>query len=493
MTYAVIHLPNFFLQAAVPPAMRRAPFAVLDGESPQEYVFAANKAARALGVELGMNRQQTECCGVRCLKRDRGRERLAEARIHEIACDFSPRIEHIEDKPGTYALDIRGMNTIFGNALQLATKLRQRTMASGYLVNVATAGNFYAAVSLASGRSGVTAVTPGQEEEALASLPLSVIPLTSPQAETFASWGIHTCGELAALKETDLIARMGQSGARIHALASGTWPHLMTPIEASFESAFVDRIELDFPVDDSEQLLFLLSRLMTTLLKRVCEKTRAIAAIRILLDLEGGAKHERTVRPALPLEDMRTLLKLIQLDLETHPPSASILALELRAQSAAPYRTQHGLFLPQSLEPGQTEVLLARLRKLVGEERVGSPVLLDEHRPDAFRMAPFRPPTPIRADGHARSTQVALRLYRPPQRIEVTLINRRPTKLYWAAAAYDVVETAGPVRLSGQWWKETHWTREEWNVHLVNNTTDCVCEIAYDPRSRCWYIQGVYD
>jgi hypothetical protein len=35
----------------------------------------------------------------------------------------------------------------------------------------------------------------------------------------------------------------------------------------------------------------------------------------LMFDLEGGKQHDRTVRPALPLQDTLTLLKLIQLDL----------------------------------------------------------------------------------------------------------------------------------------------------------------------------------
>lgn len=37
----------------------------------------------------------------------------------------------------------------------------------------------------------------------------------------------------------------------------------------------------------------------------------------ILLALTSGAQQERIVRPALPLQDTRTLLKLMQLDLDT--------------------------------------------------------------------------------------------------------------------------------------------------------------------------------
>ena len=52
--YAVLHPPNFSAQAAAhqPPELRKLPFALLDGEYPEETVFAANKAARSLGVDV---------------------------------------------------------------------------------------------------------------------------------------------------------------------------------------------------------------------------------------------------------------------------------------------------------------------------------------------------------------------------------------------------------------------------------------------------------
>jgi protein ImuB len=112
MMYAVLHPPNFFAQAAAHqrPELRRRPFAVLDGESPREMVFAVNKAARSLGVEIGMTRLQAETCSeVTVLSRVIEYELAAHASLHHVACMFSPRIELVEERPGTYALDIRGM------------------------------------------------------------------------------------------------------------------------------------------------------------------------------------------------------------------------------------------------------------------------------------------------------------------------------------------------------------------------------------------------
>jgi protein ImuB len=496
MMYAVLHPPNFFVQVAIRtrPELRRRPFALLDGEPPEEIVFAVNKAAHTLSVEVGMTRLQAQSFpGVVCLPRILEEESSTHTALHAIACMFSPRIEYVEAYPGTYALDIQGMNSLYGDVAQLAGKLRQRIMAAGFLANVAVSQNFHAAVCLALGRMGVSVVPSGDEANALQDLPLRVLNLEPRHEETFQSWGIRTCGELAALAETDLIARLGQAGKRLHSLARGECPHLMFPVEPSFESGLVERMDLDFPVEILESLLFLLARMTDALLDKVKSRARAIASLRVVLTLDGGKQHERMVRPALPLQDTPTLLKLLQLDLETHPPSAAIGGLELHAQSAAPYRAQHGLFLPQAPEPGRLEVLLARLRKILGEQRVGSPELTDDHRPNAFRMIPFLPPPPAKGETPSHSTPTALRVNRPPQAVGVVLNGNAPTRVFWGGQKYMVRDIAGPWRVSGQWWSEANWCREEWDVRLTTDSVERVCRIAFDPRSRCWYLQGTYD
>jgi protein ImuB len=494
--YAVLHPPNFAAQAAAHkrPELRKLPFALLEGEYPEETVFAANKAARSLGVELGMTRLQAESFReVISLPRVLEQENSAHTTLHTIACMFSPRIEYVETHPGTYALDIKGMNTLYGDAAQLASKLRQRIMAAGFLANVAVAQNFHAAVCLAYGKAGVSVVPPGYEATAVGPLPLRVLNLAPTHREIFQSWGIRTCAELSALSETDLIARIGQAGKRLHSLARGECPHLMFPVEPSFEAGLVERMELDFPIEILESLLFLLARMIDALLEGVKLKTRAIASLRVILKLDGGKRHERIIRPAIPLQDMPTLLKLLQLDLETHPPSAAILALELHAQSAAPHRAQHGLFLPQAPEPARLEVLLARLRKLLGDQSVGSPELTDDHRPNAFRMIPFAPPVPVKNEKPSASVPTALRVCRPPQAIGVVLSGKAPTRVFWEGQRYAVREIAGPWHVSGQWWSEANWCREEWDVRLATEIAERLCRIACDPRSRRWYVQGTYD
>src|ERR1700758_1398235 len=250
LMYAALHTPDFHVQAVAhqQPELRQRAVALLDGEPPLETVYATNKQARTLGIQDGMSRLQAESfAGAAVIRRTQECENTAQEILHATACFFSPRIESVEAHPGTYVLDIQGMNSLFGDAAQLANKLRQKIMATGFLANVAVSQNFHAACCLARGRTGVSIVPPENEAKALGALPLQVLDLEPEQEETFTSWGIRTLAELAALPEIDLIARMGQAGKRLHSLAHGEWPHLMIPLEASFESELVEQVELDYP------------------------------------------------------------------------------------------------------------------------------------------------------------------------------------------------------------------------------------------------------
>jgi protein ImuB len=176
-----------------------------------------------------------------------------------------------------------------------------------------------------------------------------------------------------------------------------------------------------------------------------------------------------------------------------HPPEASVIALHMQAQPARHPTVQQGLFVPQSPEAGRLEVLLARLRKLLGEDRVGAPELLDSHRPDAFRIAPFVPQTEaVPKAVHNEIGTAALRMLRPPRTVRVEINNSRMTALSLEGKRLPVHRASGPWKTSGAWWTHSDWCREEWDVAL-GEQEKFYCRLAYDPGGQCWYLTGIYD
>jgi protein ImuB len=252
--YACLYVKEFPAQALLRlrPELHGKPCVVMQGEPPMQTVCSRNTKARLLHVAHGMTRVEVDTFpNLVVLSRSRDAERSTKAILLECAGAFSPRAEdRSEESAFLCGIDIAGTQSLFGPPEMLARSLVQRVRAVGIAARVTVSSNFYAAICLAKGLPSSTVVqvvVPGEEAMALASLPIAVLDPTEMQAETFALWGIHTLGMLAALPEEELISRMGQDGKRLRQLARGERPHLFQPVEPAFTLA--EKIELDSPVE----------------------------------------------------------------------------------------------------------------------------------------------------------------------------------------------------------------------------------------------------
>ena len=501
--YLCLHVRDFAAQTLVRlrPELRNRPVVILDGDPPLETVFALNERARDLGLAFGMSRLQAQSFdGISVFSRLKQQEDSAFFILMHCGERISPRIEVLaspqESSSGaTLILDVSASERLFGTPEQIAMAFRRNLDAAGFEASIATSGNAYAAVLAARGFRGTTIISPGKEATTLASLPLAVLQLEAEQQETFASWGIKTLGALAALPQKALIARIGQAGYRLQALSRGEYQHLLVPAEPPTDAILSESTELEHPVDLLEPLLFLLGRMLEQIIARAAERALAIAYVETRLVLEGASsnEHRRVVRPALPEYNHHTLLKLIQLDLEMYPPEAAVIALYMQAQPARPQTGQQGLFVPQTPEGGQLEVLLARLRKLLGEDRIGAPELLNSRRPDAFRMAPFLPDASTLVQTAANGIDAPmLRMLRPPHTVRVQMQDSRMVAIDLDGRNLPVHKASGPWKVSGEWWTHANWCREEWDV-TVGEQERLRWRVAYDPNARCWYLTGAYD
>ena len=156
----------------------------------------------------------------------------------------------------------------------------------------------------------------------------------------------------------------------------------------------------------------MLARLLHGLCTRLTSRGLAIVELRLRLQLENRSEHTRALRFPVPMLDTSAFLKLLHLDLSAHPPPAPVVQVWLEAEPAKPRAAQTGLFIPIAPEPEKLELTLARLKSLVGDENVGTPALLDTHRPGAFRM---RTPGDAAARRRARGRRMPLRAIRPPR------------------------------------------------------------------------------
>jgi protein ImuB len=164
-------------------------------------------------------------------------------------------------------------------------------------------------------------------------------------------------------------------------------------------------------------------------------------------------------------------------------------------EPARPRTEQHGLFMPLSPEPEKLELTMARIRRLVGADKAGTPEILDTHRPDSYRIVGLaNGPASITANSYQMPAHMALRRFRPPQFAQVRLEGGHP--VYISCMAEErmrggaVLAYAGPWRTAGEWWKPEPWARDEWDVELQHGG---VFRIHRELSTGRWFFDGRYD
>jgi protein ImuB len=271
-------------------------------------------------------------------------------------------------------------------------------------------------------------------------------------------------------------------------------------------------MELENAVAEIEPLTFLLGQLLDRVCARLIARSLAAGEIRLRLQLEplfekelrpsqddprrraAPQLFERTLHLPSPMNDSKTLLKLLILHLQSAPPCAPVLKIILAADAAPPRILQGTLFSPICPDPEKVELTVARLANLVGDSNIGSPELLDTHRPEGFRMRRFVPnqhgsdirhaisrsprsqaAVHMEVDGHAplpveygseKDLHTAFRVFRPPWPARVEIRQGRPTKVVSPGFRGRVVAASGPWRSSGDWWKKDGWQVDEWDLEI---------------------------
>ena len=314
-------------------------------------------------------------------------------------------------------------------------------------------------------------------------------------------WGIHTLGPFAALDKEQVGERLGPEAVRMWERANGQSNRLLKLVRPpeSFEESF----EFENEIETAESLLFMLRRFLEQLSLRLSaiylvakELTLRITFANpptVRSDGFAGAnkqQYERVFKIPQPTNDVDLLFRMLHTHLENFKSEHPIIAVSLEAQPTKPPKQQFGLFETTLHNPHQLSETLARLTALLGADRVGTPVLEETHRPDAFRMEPFSwNVSAMFAADTAPSTEEkkpALRRFRPVAPASVFI--SESWHLQSEKIRGKVVDQRGPYLISGNWWDEKSWERAEWDLQLGNGSL-----VRAHKSQGTWKIDGVYD
>ena len=321
-------------------------------------------------------------------------------------------------------------------------------------------------------------------------------------------WGIHTFGDFARLDKEDIRARLGSEAVRLWERARGKSIRLLKLVEPP--ESFIETFEFEYEIETAEPLLFVLRRFLEQLGFRLTGIYLVAKALTLRIQFGNKTTYQRKFEIPEPTNSVDLLFRMLQTHLEDFKSEHPIVAVSLEAEPTKPLPHQFGLFEASLRNPNQLYETLARLTALLGNDRVGTPVLEDTYRPDAFRIEPFSWQLPDSLPPSQLATGVALRKFRPNPAINVSIEHGKPVYLQGTALTGAVAEEAGPYLASGNWWNEKKWSRAEWDAELQNGVV-CRFHAAHDrgigrwpmghqptadamlPEDTSWELDGIYD
>jgi len=470
------------------PDLLGLPLALTEQDGPHAPVLAAADAAQALGVRPGQHsvaQARAVAADVVVRRRNHAAERSAVQALADVAASVASRVEVAGD---AVFLDATGATHLVESESGLATALVARAERVGLAARVGVAATMTTARLAARHGTGTEVVPLGTDLGFLAPLPVACLDAGPALVRTLARWGVHRLGDLARLPIAEVGTRLGADGAALVRRARGLdeRPLMPTPRSGDVEEAAL----LDHPVDTLEPLLFVLRGLVDRAVERLGLAGIGCTRLQVAMRLDDRSRDERTLRLAAPTRDVKTIVTLLRLDVEARPPRAAIVDVALTVVPEVVRPTQLGLFAPAGPAPERLATTLARLGVLCGPERVGTPVVLDTHRPGAAEVTAFDPTTAATSGDTSTRCRLVVRTVRPPARLEVFSDRDRPAFVRGRGLGGRVVEAAGPWRITAEWWNEAPCRRDYYDLELSDGGLyRCFRDLA----SGRWFVDGIYD
>lgn len=486
--YAAILLPQFSLQAALRlrEEMRAQPIAISEGSAEKGWILEMTAAAADRGVLRGMASAQAlaRCPALRVWTRSPAQEQVISALLLEMAGALSAYIEATSD--GLCLVDLRRTKPCDWQAWALGVVERLASWQLQACVGVASNPDL-AALAATRAQPALVVQHPGAF---LAGVAIAEVDAAPDLVEALRGWGIGHLGDLAQLSRHDVVARLGPEAGFLWERAAGRTRRelrLVRPPEV-----FAEAFDFEQPIDTTEPLLFILRRQLDQLTRRLREAHRVVAQMTLTLPLDGGVPYERVFTVPSPTGDVEVLFRILHthlesLRLEQQPKGVRLLISPVIADSQ-----QFQIFESPLRDPNRFGETLGRLAAIVGAENVGVVQMEDTHRPDSFRLAvpEFSKLSERRENGLETHRRLGLPLSRFRPALPAQLKAERGVPAGWMFSPEgegEIVDAAGPYRLSGSWWDRDVWKTEEWDVELSDGSL-----YRLSKQNGAWFLEGCY-
>ena len=401
------------------------------------------------------------------------------AALTAVAKEFSYLIKTLDDG---ILFDVSGLERLVGNRDVISKKIVERLRRQNLSGSVSVAETIDSALLLARHRC----VNEVHSPDNFPKLPLSDIPIEQDTLNVFTDLGIRNLEDVLLIPHNDLITRYGEKFRNIIDLIEQKSTSILEGNVKDSKAHW--NYDLDLPVQDFEQLIFLLNHGFEKLFASIRDIGLSTEHLDITFTLKAQPSKSYEINTSFPTLERSFWLKLVNLRVSLDPPEAEIIAVSVTAHFTKPRPSQRGLYAVSHPEPESLLLTINKLKKLVGEDNVGLPVVLNRRLAEPFKLDPELLPTGVEnLQVEPQLPKLAFTYYRPPLHAEVVY---RDSRLVFIRTRYFdgyVAEHGGVWKGNSSWWDKP-WRTQEWDVEIENRGIYRLGKVSNE-----WFLLGEYD
>jgi impB/mucB/samB family protein len=334
----------------------------------------------------------------------------------------------------------------------------------------------------------------GQDRQFIAPYALHVLSPSDELAALLKGLGIETCGALATLDAEAIEVRLGLDGVRLWQRARADDERWLFKLPLrSLPSASVEWVE--YGLKDPERLLFVINSLAGTVCTSLVERGERAREMALVFSLGNRTQRTHVIRSSRPSAEQKRWMRLVREALDTITLPDAVMGVTLRVESVTGNGGAQGdLFDRGFASAPAVEDAVIQLTDDQGDVVVvpenSEHPLLEQRTKWTARTSRASRPT-IRDPKPA----LTLQLLPSPKVVTVDTESRRdhevPVRYLDGNEWHDIVEAAGPDRVSGGHWSSAY-AREYFRCVREDGMMVWLFR-GSQQQTKDWFLHGWWD
>jgi protein ImuB len=349
----------------------------------------------------------------------------------------------------------------------------------------------------------VTYVCDGYDRDFLAPFAVSVLDPDRKLANLLDGTGVEKCRDLARLSQEDVEVRLGAAGVQLWRRARaddarrifGAMPRALP--EASLEWT-------DYAIRRAERLVFVINALFGNVCTALKSRGEGALAVTISFALANRTTLDRSIRAARATAGQTAWMRLVRLEVERIVFPDAVTGITLRVDATSVTGGRQGDIFDRGF--GSESAAEEALGQLMDDQGVIAVEPENSAHPLVDRRTAWTlmPAQSVMEHAHehahaaslrrgAAAAALTLQLLPEPRRISVAMFRRRgddiPRAYRDARSTHDIIEAAGPDRVSGGQWDDAY-AREYFRCVTDDGR---LVWLYRDACSGAWYLHGWWD